>query len=604
MPWIPGLVALLACLTLIPVVRFASVYTGKVARPRPDRWHQKPTALFGGVGIFFAWLVALLVAELFTPEEPLIPWGILLGVGFVFVIGLYDDIFHIAPTTKFIGQILAATLAISSGVETNYFSPRLDNSPLMAQLLNLLLTYIWLIGITNAINLLDNMDGLAGGIVFITAGFLSYMFWSAGNTPLLVVTLALGGAVLGFMFYNFPPASIFMGDCGSLFLGFSLALLAIIRQPQASNVFAVLGVPTLLFLLPILDTTLVTVTRLMRGQSPARGGRDHTSHRLIAIGLSERKTVGILYLLAIVSGLAGVTIEAMDYRLSMVIVPLLVLALSLLTAYLGALKVVSDPGDQTTSVTWMRILLNLTYKRRLVEVILDFFLIGIVYYLAVLTVYPFSSSNQLLEIYLESVPFALAGAYFSFYLSGVYRGVWRYVGLNDLLRYGRTALGTGFIFGVIIWIIFSFPHYPLHLYIVFSAYLFLGLSTSRLSFKIFDLLSVHQTRSTDTHVLICGAGDPGEMAVRWIQMNPQFAYRPIGFIDMDPYKVGRQIHGIEVLGQPDQLAHILESYLIDGIILTEPYNWRNPLSGRIIEIARKHGCWVQVLRLEFDSIHE
>ena len=133
-----------------------------------------------------------------------------------------------------------------------------------------------------------------------------------------------------------------MGDSGSLFLGFTLAVLAIARQPQASNVFAITGVPTLLFLLPILDTTLVTLTRLLRGQSPVMGGQDHTSHRLIAFGFSERQTLMVLYTVAIASGVVAIAIETIDYWLSLILVPTVVIVLALLVAYLARMKVVSS----------------------------------------------------------------------------------------------------------------------------------------------------------------------------------------------------------------------------------------------------------------------
>jgi len=601
MPWVAALTAFGSSLALIPLVRWVSIRTGKVAQPRPDRWHQRPTALLGGVGIFLACLIGILTVELTAQTGLEIQWNLLLGAGLVFVLGIYDDLFRLSPATKLIGQILAATLAISSGVVTNFFTPRLAN-PILAQLPNILLTYIWLVGITNAINLLDNVDGLAGGIALITAGLLSYLFWSSGSTSWLVVTLALLGALLGFLIFNFPPASIFMGDSGSMFLGFILALLAIVRQPQASNVFAVLGVPTLLFLLPILDTILVTVTRIMRGQSPVQGGRDHTSHRLIAFGLTERRALVVMYSAALGAGLAGLAIEALDYRLSLVIVPLLVLSLAILAAYLGGLKVVSGPLLNIPNRALTRIMLELTFKRHLIEVILDFFLIGIIYYMSVLAVFRLSDGDQLLSFYLDSVPFALAGSYVSFFVFGVYRGVWRYVGLDDLLRYGRAGVGAGLITAGLAWLA-SFPQvFPWMVFFVFGILLFLGLSTSRSSFKLLALLSVQQPRQEGERVLICGAGDAGEMAVRWIQMNPSYTYRPVGFIDSDTYMLGRQIHGIEVLGLPDQLEQILASRSIVGIIVTENFLRERPEMKQIYDTARAQGCWVRVSRLEFEPL--
>jgi UDP-GlcNAc:undecaprenyl-phosphate GlcNAc-1-phosphate transferase len=373
-------ISFLASLLLVPLVRSISLRLGKVAQPREDRWHRRPTPTLGGIGIFLGFLAGLVAGLIFGEGQEEVRWGLLAGSGLMFLLGLVDDIHEMTPPTKLLGQILIAALVIFLGITTRFFSPRIANN-LVAEIPNILLTFIWLVGITNAINLLDNIDGLAGGISLITASILSYFFWRSGNLGLLYVSFALAGSLIGFLIFNFPPASIFMGDSGTMFLGFTLAVLAIARQPQASNVFAVLGAPTLLFLLPILDTTLVTFTRLLRGQSPAQGGRDHTSHRLIAFGLSERQAVLVLYGVALASGVVAAVLESLDYDFSLVLVPLLVITLALVAAYLARLKVVPS----TTPVrqgTFSRLLVELTYRRSLFEMVLDFCLISVAYYLA------------------------------------------------------------------------------------------------------------------------------------------------------------------------------------------------------------------------------
>lgn len=601
MPWLAGLAAFGSSLVLVPLMRAVSQRSGRVARPRPDRWHRQPTALLGGVGIFLAWLLGILVIQSGSDGAASIQWEYLWGAGLIFAVGLFDDLFRMSPPAKLIGQIIAATLAISAGVRTDFFTPRLAN-PELAQLLNILLTYLWLVGITNAINLLDNMDGLAAGIALITGVFLGVIFWDSGNLSWLVVALALCGAVLGFLFFNFPPATIFMGDSGSLFLGFTLALMAIVRQPQASSVLAVLGVPTLLFLLPILDTVLVTVTRIIRGQSPVQGGRDHTSHRLIAFGLSEKRALLVMYGVAVLVGATALGIESVNYLLSLVIVPLLILTLAIVTGYLGGLKVVSGPIETQARHGLARIVFELTFKRRLIEVLLDFFLIGILYYLSVLMVFSLSAGERLLAFFLSTIPYALAATYLSFFIFGVYRSVWRYVGLNDLIRYALAASGAGILTAIVTGISFNFQEIPWGIFLVFAVFLVLGVSATRSSFKLLDHLSIHQGRQSGERILICGAGDDGEIAARWIQMNPMYAYQPVGYLDSDPYKIGRQIHGIEVLGLPEQLEHLLEDRSIAGIILTESFRAEYGDIQELYRIARAQGCWVRVLRLEFEPI--
>jgi UDP-GlcNAc:undecaprenyl-phosphate GlcNAc-1-phosphate transferase len=600
MIWVTFGTALGLSLLAIPTVRSYSLRNGRVVKPRQDRWHKKPTATMGGIAIFLASLAGLLAGLLVSGGDTGLPWGILAGSAVVFVLGIVDDYRPISPPAKLVGQILAAAVVISLGYTTNFFTPRIPNQ-IVAEIPNVLLTFVWLVGITNAINLLDNMDGLAGGISLITAGFLAFFFWQAGEQGLFLIALALAGSLLGFLFFNFPPASIFMGDSGSLFLGFTLAVLAIARQPQASNVFAVMGVPTLLFMLPILDTTLVTFTRILRGQSPAEGGRDHTSHRLIAFGFSERQALLVLYGIAIVSGLAGLALESLDYWLSLVVVPILIISLAILVAYLGRLKVVLVAKPKTER-TLTRIMLDLTFRRRILEVILDFFLIGVSYYLAVLTGYGFSMTPQVLQSFLQTVPLALTGAYLAFFVFGVYRGIWRYVGMDDLLRYLKAALGSVVVLALVEIFLFRPQVYSPVIFLLFAIFLFLSLAASRSSFRILDLFSVQQEKPGEQRVLILGAGDEGEMAQRWIMMNPHLDYRTVGFVDDDPFMAGRQIHGVQVLGGLDQLDKILEQYRVDGVILTSAAHASDGLEQEILPVCHGRGCWVRNLRLEFELL--
>lgn len=594
-------IALVACLVLVPVVRRFCLRQGYVAQPRDDRWHRKPTPVLGGLAIFLAFVISVAASILISGDQIEVRWGLLIVAGFVFALGVYDDIRELSPQAKLIGQILATTAIVFLGYTTDFFSPRIENE-FLAQIPNIILTYIWVIGITNAINLLDNMDGLAGGISFVTAIFLSFFFWRVDNASLLLISIALAGGLMGFLVFNFPPASIFMGDSGSLFLGFSLAVLAIARQPQASNVLAVMGVPIVLFLLPILDTALVTFTRILRGQSPTKGGRDHTSHRLIAFGLNERQTLFVLYAIALISGITAAVIESLNYQFSLVLVPLLILTLAILVAYLGRLKVVVSTTGVKRERALTRFMVDLTYRRRLLEIILDFFLIGIAYYLAFLARYGLSISQVELMLYLRSLPIALAGTYISFFVFGVYRGLWRYVGVDELVRFLKAVLGAVVLISLPIFILPNFRGYSAVVLVFFAVFLFLALAASRFSFKILDQLYAQQTREREDKVLICGAGDAGELALRWIQMNPELGYRPVGFLDDDIFKTGRQIHGIEVLGEVGKLAQFLEEKDIDGVIITPDVSGGDDKTGHVVQVCHSHEKWVRNLRLEFELV--
>ena len=309
----------------------------------------------------------------------------------MFVVGFYDDLRQINPATKLIGQIIAASTAIFFGYSLHFFS---------WQPLDALLTALWIVGLTNAINLLDNMDGLAGGIALIAALYLAFLFNQHGDSQHAVLALALAGAAAGFLFYNFHPASIFMGDAGSLFLGSALALLTVHANGQASNILSLVAVPTCILLVPILDTTLVTVTRLLRGQSISQGGKDHASHRLVILGLSEPQTVLLLYLMACVAGGTAVLIKWFSYSLSLAILPLVLIAFTLFTAYLAQVEIVSkDEGRRKQAQKRLTVLLtSLTYKRRLLEVLLDLLVISSAYYFAFALRYEFRLNDYLTRV--------------------------------------------------------------------------------------------------------------------------------------------------------------------------------------------------------------
>lgn len=591
MPLLAALSAFVLSLLFVPVVRQISFKLGKVSQPRKDRWHQKPTPTLGGIGMFAAFL--LTVGGIFLAGGDLseVRWSLLAASAIIFGLGLVDDILHITPPSKLIVQFVAAAVIVFFGRVINFFP---------WDFANIILTFFWLVGITNAINLLDNMDGLAGGIALIAAGFLSYFFFRAGAESLMILSMALAGSILGFLVFNFPPAKIFMGDSGSLFLGFTLAALAVAHRPRASDVLTVLGVPTLLFLLPIFDTSLVTITRLMRGQSPAQGGTDHTSHRLIAFGLNEKQALLVMYAVGIVSGLAGSILEALDYDLSLALIPLILIGLSLLVSYLGRMKMV--PAANGSAGGLSRIMIDLTYKRRLLEIVLDFFLIGVSYYLAFWTKNGFHMSTESLAPFIASSPVALAMSYLAFYVFGVYRGLWRYIGIDDLLHYLRAAVVAALAVAIPLLVFFREQYDPV-VFFLFGIFLFLGLAASRSSFRVLDRMYERQmTRAEAAKVLIYGAGDLGEMTLRWILNHPELGYRPVGLLDDDPMIWGRRIHGVTVLGGCEQIEAILGEKQPGGILVSNPDIMNNEKTSQSMALCRQKGLWVRLVKMDFELI--
>lgn len=594
---------------LVPVVRKFSARLGLTRAPHADRWQHQPVSRLGGLAIFIAFSAGLAAVLFLTDGVLNLRWSLLVCSSLMFVVGLVDDFHPLSPHAKFIAQIVISALAIGFGFTTDFFTPRIENT-VLAQSLNILVTFFWLVGITNAINLLDNMDGLAAGIALIASGILSFFFLKSGDAGLAAIALSLAGAVAGFLIYNFPPASIFMGDSGSLFLGFTLAVLAISRQPQASNVLAIMGVPILLFLLPILDTALVTVTRLLRGQSPVRGGKDHTSHRLIAFGLSERQTVLALYVIALVAGLAAAAMESIQYWYSLVLAPALIISLAVLFAYLGGMKILQPESEIHRQPGFTRIVLDLAFRRRLLEVFLDFILISLTFYMSFLVGYGLRMNGILLGRYLSALPVVLISAYLIFFALGVYRSVWRYIVLSDLMRLFAAAVGTVIFAAGIFYLLGAIqPQFwesslaPVPLVLgLFAVFLFLGLAASRSSFRIISFLQPRQDNRQFSPVLIYGAGEEGMMLVDWLRAHSESNLLPVGFIDDDPLLSGRWIHGIKVWGSSAELEAILTHRPIAGIILAGKDDLLD--LDELIQRCKNCGCWVRLAALEFVDITE
>src|SRR5512135_2584075 len=277
--------ALVLAIGSTPLARNLAVRAGVLANPGGHRTHPSPIPMLGGLAIYGAFLIALfLFADRFFIPQLI---GIIVGATWVSFLGLWDDRVGLPAWVKLTGQIFGGLILIVTGVTVDL---------LHVPVLDAAITLFWVVGITNAMNLLDNMDGLSGGVAAVAASF--FLLISALNGQYLVGSLsaAMLGAALGFLVYNFNPATIFMGDAGSLFLGFVLAAVGIKLRFPAAYIYTWF-IPIMVLGLPIFDTSLVFISRLRRGLNPlTHPGTDHLSHRLVARGMSKREAVLTLYL--------------------------------------------------------------------------------------------------------------------------------------------------------------------------------------------------------------------------------------------------------------------------------------------------------------------
>ena len=558
-PFLIGAVALVVSIALTYIVRMAARRYGFVAKPKADRWHRRPTAMMGGVAIF---LTAVIISLLFIrqTEESLIILG---SSAFLFVVGLIDDLFHIKPYQKLIGQFIGVAIIIVSGLAL----PWTDS-----QLINIGITAFWLVGITNAINLLDNMDGLAAGISAIAASALAIGFYGSGQFSEVLLISVFIGALIGFLIFNFNPASIFMGDCGSLFVGFFLASSVLLTEVggRSRSIVPILAVPALILFVPIFDTTFVTILRKLRGRKASQGGRDHTSHRLVALGLSERAAVLMLYGFAILAGCLSLLVREMEAVRSLALIVLFVVVLTIVGVYLSKVKVYEEQDEEVAlqNNAVFGFLLTLSHKRRVFEVVLDSQLITLSYYGAYALLFGSFEQTADWEIFLKSLPILIVMNLFAFLAVGVYRGIWRYTSVQDFVTFAK-GVALGSILSVLaILLLYRFQNFSRAVFVVNAILLFMAVAGSRMAFRLFrQLLPTPMQGENRRKVLIYGAGDGGELVLRELYNNPEWNYAPVGFLDDDPLKKGKVIHGLRVFGGNGSLSSICKNNGIEEILI-------------------------------------
>jgi UDP-GlcNAc:undecaprenyl-phosphate GlcNAc-1-phosphate transferase len=491
------------------------------------------------------------------------------------IVGLVDDVRALSPQLKLLSQIALASVLLYFGLAL-----KLTDVPLV----NVLITLLWLVGITNAFNLLDNMDGLAATIAILAAGFRLLFFVWDGQAANAVAAATFAGALAGFLVRNFPPAKIFMGDAGSLFVGFFLAGLTLTgdNNPYSRGMVAVLVVPILLFMIPIFDTAFVTATRLFAGRSIAQGGRDHTSHRLLAIGWTERQTVLLLGGLAAAAGIVAVLSYRLDFVQAIVVLPLVLIALVLLGIHLSRVRIVQSPGAGGAKAV-VRVLADFQYKRQVLTMVMDVLLIVVAYWAAYVIRFEQGFSERIPELY-ATLPVVLVVQIVTFAAYGLYRGIWRYTSVTDLLRIAKAVTVGLMVTVVALFFTRRFTEVSRMIFVLDWLLLLVLLAGSRGSFRFFAELLRPAPPSSFRPVLIYGAGDGGELIVRELFKNPELQRRPVGFIDDDRSKHQTRIHGLPVFGSTDHLEEVLRSHAITELIVSSAKIQGNGLE-RVTEIC-------------------
>ncbi len=534
-----------------------------VAVPTGERWHVRPTPTFGGVGILCGLLAGVLLSVAVGAVDA--SWelaGIVTGCILLFAAGLLDDLRHLSPLAKLAAQFGAAGIAVASGLRVELIAN---------DVVATVVAIVWLVGITNAFNLLDNMDGLAATLAAVACAYFAIdAVTQHPNDLVLVLALSLGFACSGFLPFNLRPegnALVFMGDSGSQVLGFLLAALGLAASwTTAGTTVATMLLPLLVLAIPILDTTLVTIRRVAERRPVTQGGRDHTSHRLVYFGLSERKAVGLLAIIAVALGATGVAYNILDdARVTAVGVLLTFVLLVQFGGFLSDLDERTRRGE--ASDTSLRHALTFD-PRRLVEVLVDFVLVCTSFLAAYLIVVGGKGTELQRSIFLGSLPVVLGMRYVTFVAFRIYRRIWRYATARDVFAIAVAVCVSEVLAFLVIRATRSLGDFPVRVFVVDAIICTALVTASRLVLRLLPELAGVRYQGTRRRVVVVGAGRAGRGLVR--ELREDASAKAVAFVDDNPALRGRRIQGIAVAGGSDDIHAILTTARATEVLVSIP----------------------------------
>jgi len=537
----------------VPGARSFALRCGFADQPGPDHLHQHPTPLLGGLAVVATFLVVSMIAG--APQFRLV-----LAVVALLVVGLVDDRWPLSAKTKLVMQVIIAASFILAGHGAGH--ERLTGWLWLDEPLILL----WLVTTTNAFNLIDGLDGLAAGIGAIDAVAIAVAAFLAGQTDTAIMGVVLAGALAGFLLYNFYPARIFMGDAGALPVGFLLGLLATHVLTPDRSVLSRCAFPVLVMLVPLLDTAVVSITRLATGKPLSSRAVDHSHHRLLSLGLSQRRAVLVLWTVALLPAIYAVASVLMPRPYLVVTLPMVCIAVAPCLLFMVDLTFESKaPGLVYGGARGMaRLILSWGYKRKTAEALVDAVAILSAYFTAILVTHEFVISERMLSVALPGLTWVLFATSPALVVTGTYRRVWQYFGLADLMRVALAVVISAV--ALLLASLTRLAPFTCTTAVIFTVLLFDLLIATRVSFwsfkKFLRLLAVPGLR-----VVIVGAGELGEKAVRDLSGRSDPHFQLTGFLDDDGFKRDKLIAGVPVLGTIGDLTEIYRSKKFDEVLI-------------------------------------
>jgi UDP-GlcNAc:undecaprenyl-phosphate GlcNAc-1-phosphate transferase len=554
--WVGAGLSLAASLILTPLVLRVARRREWIAHPSVDRWHDRPVALLGGIALFGAAAAGVIGGGMLSAYT----WPVWTGATLIFLVGLADDLRDVRPEAKLVGQIVATALLLYAGEAFWRGGPFWVSIPL---------TFLWVIGITNAVNLIDGLDGLAASITIVAATVLALIGGTIGQVELAGVAATLAGASLGFLVYNAKPARIFMGDCGSMFLGYMLAVVALGVQSTGEPIVGTL-VPVVVLAVPIFDTTFVTVTRILGGRRVTEGGNDHTHHRLVRLGLSERGAVLGLSAVSALFALAALSLLWATAQLFLALLLLGLVASLVFGLYLVRSRSYQpsqskrDPSITERIGAVMRALAGGIYWKSVGGVVADLLVVVAAFIVAYHLRFGGQPPASHLDLMIQALPAIVVLKVLVFYAFGLYHGVWRHAGTPEIVRLVKAStlasvLSLAGLVGV----------YGSGAVSVSALILDWMIATGTVGGTRFGFRALRQyfaaQRDEGRRVLVYGSSDHGLLVVR--HLRQRLARNVVGLLDDDPGRHGLQVQGVKVLGGLDSLSQLVSVYAVDEVIV-------------------------------------
>jgi UDP-GlcNAc:undecaprenyl-phosphate GlcNAc-1-phosphate transferase len=562
---LPAVAAAMVACALTPLTARLAVLVGAIDVPGRRKTHTQPTPRLGGLAVVGAiaavWAVVRWQFGVSLPHELSI--GLVAGGLPILIVSVIDDTRGVRAGRKFLVHILGASLAVASGVALGDVVHLFDVE-IHLGVWAMPLSVVWLVGVTNAFNVIDGLDGLSAGLALIASLCMAAVFVLVGQPIMAGAALVLAGALAGFLPFNLHPARLFLGDSGATAIGFCLGAFALKGGSTLSSGFAAL-VPVFILGLPIADALTAIARRTIGRLEKRRGGvfvadRNHIHHRLLARGIDHGRAVLILYAAGLVC--AVVAFGSLFLQASHAA---LFIAAVVIAGAVGVHRLGYDEFAFIRRGTVLRIYESPVVNTSMFVVFADLAIVGLAAYLALALKLDVWTAGEAGPALRDLVAVFAPLTALVFWYTGMYRGSWRLAGVADLARAGGAAVAVT-VAGAIVHPVLSPVSQPPSVFVIYGLVSVVLVTASRASYVV---LRTSQRRSSHPGipVLVYGAGKHGIAASQELFENPATGLKPIGFVDDDPGKTGKLVNGLPVLGRSYELESLITAHRVKALII-------------------------------------